>query len=164
MRKVDKLRRITEEDLKNFRNGETFLVELNSPSSKYHGSILRVTISENYMMRWFYLDAPNLPRRLNVHFTNILRTKETVERLTSTPIIKKDIEFADFSGYKFKVGDVLFGQGKLIKVTEIKPTICVIKILHPSPGKWQQDLYRYRASSMRKFLHIEDPTMVLLKT
>ncbi len=166
MSKSKKNRRFTEGEIVQFRDGDTFLVELNMPTSKYHGSIFRTRITNGgYAIRWFILDAPELPRRLNVHFTKVLRTTETKIRLTNTPTVeKKDIEFVDFSGYKFKIGDVLFGEGKLIKVTNLKPTICVAKILHPAPGKWQQDTYRYRATSMKKFLYIEDPTLVLLKT
>lgn len=161
-------RTISEKDLKKFRTGELFFVELNMPSSKYHGSIFRTVISDALSIsiyhQWLLLDAPDLPRRLSVHYTKVLRTKETVERLTSSPTINKDVEFIDFSGYKIKVGDVLFGEGKLIKVTDIRSTICVITVLHPTLGEWHQKEYRYRMQSIKKFLYIEDPTLVLLKT
>ena len=161
MRKIDNSRRFSDDDLNNFRDGESFLLELNMPTSKYHGSILRTQI--NGTRRWFNLNAPELPRRLTVHFTKVLRTTETKIRLTGTSNIKKK-DFTDFSGYKFKVGDVLFGEGKLIKVTELKSTICVAKVLHPTPSQWQQNTYSYRATSLKKFLYIKDPTLILLKT
>ncbi len=166
MKKSKKVRIITEEDLLKFPGKTLFLVELNMPSSKYHGSILRTTISNvSYVSRWLLLDAPGLPRRLNVHFTDLLKTTETVERLTSNPSIKKkDGDWVDFSGYKLKDGDVLFGDGKLIKITDIRSTICVVKVLHPEPTTWHKKELRYRMSSMKKFLYIEDPTMILLKT
>lgn len=164
MRKSKKVRKITEKEFAKYPAGHTFLVEVDMPSSKYHRSILRATIPEGIYRQWFLLDAPDLPRRINVHFTKILKTTETVERLTSTPSTKNDIEFVDFSGHKFKNGDVLFGEGKLIKVVDIRSTICVVKVLHPQPTKWRQKEFRYRMSSMRKFLYIEDPTLVLLKT
>ena len=169
MGKSKKIRRtISEKEFTKFPAGLSFLVELDMPSSKYHGSIFRTVIPGNGFStyhRWFLLDAPGLPRRLSVHYTKVLKTTETVERLTNSPVVEnKDVEFVDFSGYKFKAGDVLFGEGKLIKVTDIRSTICVIMVLYPTPGKWHQKDYRYRALSMKKFLYIEDPTLVLLKT
>ena len=161
MKKIS-IRRFTEKMIREFY-GQTILVELEMPSSKYHGSILRTKVPYHKAER-FLLDAPTLPRRLSVHFTNVLRTKETVERLTNTPDVVKTNEFVDFSGHKFKIGDVLFGEGKLIKVTDIRPTLCRVKVLHPEKCHALCNIYYYRMESMKKFLYIKDPTMVLLKT
>lgn len=162
MKKIS-IRRFTEKMIRDLR-GQTILIELDMPSSKYDGSILRTTVPYHKAER-FCLDAPTLPRRLSVHFTNVLTTKETVERLTNTPDVAKITEFVDFTGYKFKVGDVLFGEGKLIKITDIRPTLCRIKVLHPEKHNgWHHNVYYCRMETMKKFLYIEDPTMVLLKT
>lgn len=166
MKKKD--RQFTNYDFVKLKPGKTFFVEYNMIGSKYHGSIFSITITDKhkYGAGWIMLEAPTLPRRISAHITHILKTTETIERLTATPStkeVKKDGEFVDFSGYKFQVGDVLFGNGKLVRVTELNPTLCFCKIIHPTPGKYQQDTYNHRAQSMKNYLYVEDPTMILLK-
>ncbi len=163
MRKSKKVRRYTESEITKLA-GKTLFVELNMPSSKYHKSILKTIVPHvHYGQRWLSLDAKELPRRLVVNFECLYKTTETATRLTNSPTILADEVFKDFSGRECEVGDVLFGDGKLIKITDIKPTIAVVKVLHPT-SKWLQKTFRYRATSIKKFLYIEDPTLVLLKT
>ena len=162
MRKSKKVRKFTEDDIIKLA-GKEFFVELDMPSSKYHGSILKTTVPGHYNIRWLNLDAKELPRRLTVHFSCMLQTKKTETHLTNSPTILADEIFKDFSGRECEVGDVLFGDGKLIKITDIKPTICVVKVLHPT-NKWHQKIYRYRSASIKKYLYIKDPTLTLLKT
>lgn len=160
--KIKKNRLFEESDF--FDYGKSFLIELNYPSSKYHGSILSATSdSQPYMRGWVWLDALELPRRFSIRWTHLLKTTETKERLTSIPSKHKDIVFVDFLGYQLKVGDILFGEGKLIKVINLKST-CEIKILYPRTLAALHYSYNYKVNSIKKFLYIEDPTLILLKT
>ena len=133
-------RKYTESEIQKLK-GTSIFVELDMPSSKYHKSILKTTLLTYYNVRWISLDAPELPRRLTVHFSQMKKTKETKCRLTNSPTILKDELFKDFSGYEISIGDVLFGNGRIIKITDIKPTICIAKVLHPT-SKWHQKTFR----------------------
>lgn len=142
-------------------NRKSIWVELNYPTSKYHGSIF-LAEPDNFFSAWWFLDAPELPRRLTYRYERLLHTNERKTRLTAEPKYSSTVktEFEDFSGHKVEIGDVLFGDGKLIRVKNFRPGICIIECLHPIKNN-NKRIYRYR--TLKKYLHIEDPTIVLLK-
>ncbi len=145
-------------------NGRRVLVQINHPTSKYHGSIVQCHIPyyPNYYPEYNYqISAPELSRKLNFSYLSLNLTNEKYEKLTTQPAFKKRIDAKDFGGRILEVHDVLFGNDKLIRIDNILPsgacqTTCIKAIISSNEGK----KHSYR--SLKRYCWIEDPTMLIL--
>lgn len=151
---------LTEDD---FLVGKPIFVKYCYPSSKYHGSILLATQKYQYSS-WVSLDAPELTRPFGATMDWLERTDERKTHLTNLPANKYNthVTFKDFSDVVIKVGDILFGEGQIIKIESIQPTFCYIKCLHNIKCPEENEKY-HRVRVLDTYLIIEDPTMLLLK-
>ncbi len=144
-------------------NGHNVLVEINHPTSKYHGSIVQCHIDPYYYYAEYnyQISAPELSRKLNFSYLSLNFTKEKNVKLTTQPAFKKKIDVKDFGGRVLEVHDVLFGNDKLLRIDNILlsgacQTTCIKAIVSSDEGK----KHSYR--SLKRYCWIEDPTMLIL--
>lgn len=148
-------------------NGRIVLVRIDHPSSKYHGSIVSCHNDPYYFPSsyssniQFQVSAPELSRKLNFNYASLLLTKEKKIKLTNAPIWKKKLDVKDFSKRTVCVNNVLFGEGKLIRIDNILSNgICEVTCIKAIKDVNEGKIIYYK--TLKHYIWIEDPTMLIL--